>query len=782
VGAQGESPLAGVAARLLEWQREGTRIVVVAPSMPRRDRMQALLAGHGIEVTPSGAPFGRAVTAPGRGPLALVGDLSRGTRLPADGLVLVTEAELFGEQRQVRRGRRERPANFLATLAELKPDDYVVHVDHGIGLYRGLRHMQVADTEGEYLHLEYAGGDRLYLPVDRINVVQRYVSGDAAAPALDKLGGTAWERVKAKTRESLLAMAHELLSVYAAREAHGRPAFADSDALTREFAARFAFEETPDQQRAIDDVLADLGRARPMDRLVCGDVGFGKTEVALRAAWAVVLGGKQVAVLVPTTVLAQQHLETFRARFAGYPVTVDMVSRFRSAAENRETLARLADGRIDVVVGTHRLLQKDVVFQKLGLLVVDEEHRFGVRAKERIRQLRPTVDVLTLTATPIPRTLNMSLSGIRDLSVIETPPVDRLAIRTYVTRHDEVVMRDAVRRELGRGGQVFFVHNRVANIDAVARRLGELVPEAKIAVAHGQMDEGELERTMLGFMHGTSNLLVCSAIIESGLDIPTANTLIVDRADTFGLAQLYQLRGRIGRSHHRAYAYLLIPGEHLITPEAQKRLRVLQELDDLGGGFRLAAHDLEIRGAGNLLGKQQSGHITAVGLELYSHMLEQAVRELRGEPSAAEVEPEIQLGIPAFIPETYVADVSQRLVVYKRLAGIRGIPDLEAIAAELHDRYGPVPPLVDTLMRLMELRRWLKDLRVQRARRRGDAVVLEFDPSTPLTTERLVAVVEKERRRLRLTAGSALEVRLQATDHDGLIADLRALLQRLSAP
>jgi transcription-repair coupling factor (superfamily II helicase) len=781
-GAPTDRPLGGVAARLLEWQGEGARLLLVATSAARRDRMQALLAGAGVEASVSGAAFSQALSAPGRGALALVGELSRGARLPADGLALVTEAELFGEQRQVRRGRRERPGNLLATLAELKPDDYVVHVDHGIGLYRGLRHLRVADTEGDYLHLEYAGGDRLYLPVDRINLVQRYVSGDAASPALDKLGGTSWERVKAKTRESLLAMAHELLQVYAAREAHGRPALADNDALLREFAARFPFEETPDQQRAIDEVLADLGRTRPMDRLVCGDVGFGKTEVAMRAAWAAVLAGKQVAVLVPTTVLAQQHLETFRGRFAGYPVTVDMVSRFRSTAENRETLQRLADGRVDVVVGTHRLLQKDVVFRQLGLLVVDEEHRFGVRAKERIRQLRPTVDVLTLTATPIPRTLNMSLSGIRDLSVIETPPVDRLAIRTYVTRSDEGVVRDAVRRELARGGQVFFVHNRVANIDAVARRLGEIVPEAKIVVAHGQMDERDLERTMLGFMHGQSNVLVCSAIIESGLDIPTANTLIVDRADTFGLAQLYQLRGRIGRSHHRAYAYLLIPGEHLITSEAQKRLRVLQELDDLGGGFRLAAHDLEIRGAGNLLGKQQSGHITAVGLELYTHMLEQAVRELRGEPAETEVEPEIQLGIPAFIPETYVPDVSQRLVLYKRLASIRGIPDLEAVAAELADRYGPVPPLVDTLMRLMELRRWLKDLRVQRARRRGDTVVLEFDPSTPLTTDRLVALVERERKRLRLVGGSALEIRPQAADHDGLIADLRAHLQKLSAP
>jgi transcription-repair coupling factor (superfamily II helicase) len=778
-GADG--PLAAVASRLADWRREGVRVVLVGATESQRDRIVALLGGHGVAVTESRAPFPQALAAAGRDPLALAGELTRGAWLPADRLGVVTEAEIFGERRQVRRGRRGRPVDFLSTLAQLEPNDYVVHVDHGIGVYRGLRHMQVADTEGDYLHLEYAGGDRLYLPVDRINLVQRYVSGDGAAPPLDKLGGTSWERVKAKTRESLLAMAHELVQVYAAREAHGRPGYGESDGLQAEFAARFAFEETPDQQHAIEDVLGDLGREKPMDRLICGDVGYGKTEVAMRAAWSVVLAGKQVAVLVPTTILAQQHLETFRARFQGLPVTIEMLSRFRSTAENRETLARLASGQIDVVIGTHRLLQSDVQFRNLGLLIVDEEHRFGVKAKERIRALRPTVDVLTLTATPIPRTLNMALSGIRDLSVIETPPVDRLAIRTYVTRYDEAVIRDAVLRELGRGGQVFFVHNRVENIDAVARRLGEVVPEARIAVAHGQMAERDLERTMLDFMHGKTNVLVSSAIIESGLDIPSANTMIINRADTFGLAQLYQLRGRIGRSHHRAYAYLLIPGEHLITPDAQKRLRALQELDDLGGGFRLAAHDLEIRGAGNLLGKQQSGHITAVGLELYTHMLEQAVRELRGEPSEAEIEPEIQLGIPAYVPESYIADVSQRLIVYKRLAAIRGVPDLEAIAAELVDRYGPIPPLLDTLLRVMELRRWLKDLRVLRARRRGDGILLEFDPSTPVRPEKLHEVMRGTNGRLRMTGECALEIRPDATDHDGVIAELRAHLQRLAA-
>jgi transcription-repair coupling factor (superfamily II helicase) len=777
-----EGPLAGVVRQLRAWQDEGTRVVVVAGTPAHRERLNHLLAGHGLGPVSTDAPFPHAVAGSGREPIALVGELGRGTRLPDDGLVVVTEAELFGEPRQTRRRRRERPGDFLSTLAELETDDYVVHVDHGIGRYRGLRHMRVADTEGDYLHLEYTGGDRLYVPADRIDVVQRYVKGDAAAPALDKLGGTSWERVKAKTRESILAMAHELMAVYAQREASRRvPYPAADDGMFEEFVARFPFEETLGQQRAIDEVLGDLAGEKAMDRLVCGDVGFGKTEVALRAAFLAVLAGRQVAVLVPTTILAQQHLETFKKRFEGHPISVDMLSRFRTAAEHRATLKRLEAGGLDVVIGTQRLLQKDVVWKDLGLLVVDEEHRFGVRDKERIRALRGVVDVLTLTATPIPRTLNMALSGIRDLSVIETPPVDRLAIRTYVTRYDEGVVRDALVRELERGGQAFFVHNRVESIERMAARLREIVPEAKILVAHGQLREAELEKTMLTFLRAEADVLVTSAIIESGLDIPLANTVIVNRADTFGLAQLYQIRGRVGRSHRRAYAYLLIPGEHLITSDAQKRLRVLQELDDLGGGFRLAAHDLEIRGAGNLLGKQQSGHITAVGLELYTHMMEQAVRELQGKEPDDVVEPEVQLGVPAYIPEGYIPDVGQRLVVYRRLARIRGVGDLEHIADELTDRFGPPPPLVGTLLRLMELRRWLKDARVLAARRRGDAVVLDFDRRTPVRVERLVEHVRGTGGRLTLTGESTLVIRPEATEHDAVIREVQSHLQRLCA-
>jgi transcription-repair coupling factor (superfamily II helicase) len=777
-----ERPLAPVAKQLAEWTADGARLVVVASSPAHRERLSALLAPHGIAVAPSEGTFPEALAVGGRAPVALVGDLTHGTRLPRDEVVIVTESEVLGDDKPRRRARRERVVDLLSSLAQLKPDDFVVHVDHGVAVYRGLRHMLVAGLEGDYLHLEYAGGDRLYVPVDRIGAVQRYVGADGAAPALDKLGGATWERTKAKARESLMAMAHELLKIYAAREAHGRAVYGRPDPLYDEFVARFPFEETPDQLRAIDEVLSDLGRDRPMDRLVCGDVGFGKTEVAMRAAFLAVLAGKQVAILVPTTLLAQQHFETFRQRFAGYPIEVGMLSRFRSAAENKATVERLADGKLDVVVGTHRLLQRDVAFRLLGLLVIDEEHRFGVKDKERIRALRATVDVLTLTATPIPRTLNMAISGIRDLSVITTPPVDRQAIRTYVARYDEGLIRDAALREFARGGQVFFVHNRVETIDRQADRLREVVPEARLVVAHGQLAERALEERMLQFMRGEANLLVTSAIIESGLDIPNANTLLVNRADTFGLAQLYQLRGRVGRSHQRAYAYLLIPGEHLITTDAQKRLQVLQELDDLGGGFRLAAHDLEIRGAGNLLGKQQSGNIAAVGLELYTYMMEQAVREARGEEPEVELDPEIQLGVPAFIPETYLPDVGQRLLFYKRLAAIRSTEELDGIAEELVDRFGPVPPLVVTLLRVMELRRTLKDLRVRTAKRRGPLVRVEFDAGTPLTVERLLERIKGSGGRLRLTAGSTLEIRPVATDPDGLLDEVGAVLRSLNTP
>ncbi|MBI2962460.1 MAG: transcription-repair coupling factor [Deltaproteobacteria bacterium] len=772
-----ETSIRPLVERLSAWERDAERVVLVAHDRAQANRLKGLLAVHELEVPILDRRF-RDLPSDARRMIVL-GDLAAGFHLPADRLAVVTEEEIFGERRR-RRGRALDVGKFLASLAELKPDDFVVHVDHGIGRYKGLRHLTVADTEGDYLHLEYQGGDRLYVPVDRINVVEKYVGADGSAPELDKLGGTSWEKVKAKTRQAVLEMAHELLAIYAAREVMEGRSFRPPDEYFREFEARFPFEETPDQERAIAEVLADLQRARPMDRLVCGDVGFGKTEVALRAAFTVVMEGKQVLLMVPTTVLAQQHFETFQKRFAGFPVRIELLSRFRKGEAARAVLKAMARGEVDIVIGTHRLLQSDVELKDLGLLVIDEEHRFGVAHKEKIKSLRKLVDVLTLTATPIPRTLSMALSGIRDLSIIESPPVDRQAIRTYVTRYDESLIREATLRELGRGGQVFFVHNRVETIDRAAARLRELLPEARIGVAHGQMHGSALEKVMLDFLEKRIDVLVTTAIIESGLDIPNANTIFIDRADHFGLAQLYQLRGRVGRSHQRAYAYLLLPGESFISRDAQKRLEVLASLDDLGGGFRLAVHDLEIRGAGNLLGKQQSGQVAAVGFELYTQMLEEAIRELRGERRRVDVEPEIQLGIAAFIPEDYVADVGQRLALYKRMARAESREELDELAGELEDRFGPVPARVGTLLDVMDLRRHLKRAMVLRLRRQGGRLVLRFHEASRVDPQRVVALA-RARRDLRLLPENEVAIAVDHIDLAGIARAVLGLLRELGA-
>jgi transcription-repair coupling factor (superfamily II helicase) len=667
-------------------------------------------------------------------------------------------------------------------LSELKQDDYVVHLDHGIGIYRGLKFMKVADIAGEFLHLEYAAGDRMYLPVDRINMVQKYIGGDGAAPALDRLGGTAWEKVKARARKSIFAMAEELVQLYALRETRAGTAFAAPDNLYKEFEAAFEYEETPDQQRAIDETLAGMQAKKPMDRLVCGDVGYGKTEVAMRAAFLAVENGKQVAVLAPTTILAQQHLQTFRHRFRNHPVRIEMVSRFLTTREVGQILADTAKGKVDIVIGTHRLLQKDVEFKDLALVIVDEEHRFGVVHKERLKKLRQLVDVLSLTATPIPRTLHMSLVGIRDLSIIETPPADRLAIQTYVTRYDERLIRDAILREIERGGQVFFLHNRVETIERLASKLADLVPEAKMAVAHGQMRPKELERVMLDFFENKTQVLVCSAIIESGLDFPNANTIIINRADQFGLAQLYQLRGRVGRSHRHAFAYLLIPGEKAITPEAEKRLRALQEIDGLGGGFKLALHDLEIRGAGNLLGEQQSGQITAVGFELYTDMMEKAVKELKGEELLPEVEPEVRLGIAAYFPDDYIPDANQRLYFYKRLASLKNAVELGELKEEIEDRFGPYTAVVENLFLVMNLRRVLKEFLVQQISVSEGKVFLLFHADSPVKVEKLLELIQKHKTRFRLSPDGRLSFMPKNLDWAALMDEVADLLRSVADP
>jgi transcription-repair coupling factor (superfamily II helicase) len=774
-----EGVLRPLSDSLSGWLDDGDRVIIACHQKGQAERLFELLAHYGLPLNLSERSFPVELGRRDRRVDILTGEISRGFRLRDEQVAVIAEEEIFGP-RVKRRGLTEvRKKQILTSLAELKPGDHMVHLDFGVGIYRGLQHMVLADCEGDFLLLEYAGADKLYLPVDRINLVQRYVGAEGIEPRVDRLGGAAWDKAKAKAREAVQEMARELLAIYAAREVREGHAFSPPDDLFREFEASFAFEETPDQLSAIEDVIRDMESARPMDRLVCGDVGYGKTEVAMRAAFKAVMDGKQVAVLVPTTILAQQHQETFTARFKAYPVRVEAISRFRSPKEQKDILAGVKKGDVDIIIGTHRILQKDVVFKDLGLMIVDEEQRFGVTHKERLKQLRAEVDIITLTATPIPRTLYMSLMGIRDLSIIDTPPVDRLVIKTFVARMSDELIREAVMRELRRGGQVFFVHNRVQSIAAMAEHLRRIVPEAKVAVGHGQMEERELEKVMLGFMHGETNLLLSTTIIESGLDIPTANTLIINRADAFGLAQLYQLRGRVGRSRQRAYAYFLIPGEGAISIEARERLKILQDISELGAGFRIATHDLELRGAGDLLGARQSGNIVAVGFELYTELLEEAVSALKGEERIDKVEPEIKLRIPAFIPEDYVTDPNQRLVIYKKLTQAASTEEVGEIQDELNDRFGKIPVAAGYLLEVMRLRIGFKALLIRQAEFDGKGVTMDFHPRTPVSPDRIIELIRKEPKRYQFTSDFRLIFQLADTSFDGIITGITNLLKRL---
>jgi transcription-repair coupling factor (superfamily II helicase) len=758
------------------WRRSRERILLVARSEAQARRLQEILREHDL-----GAALGAALPEPG-GISIVTGGLSAGFRIESLGLTAVTEAEVFGARVLLRRRARPKEALPFTSFEDLKPGDYVVHVDHGIGRYLGLQQLAVGGEEGDFLHLRYAGSDTLYVPVGKLHLIQRYVSGDGGAPrALDRLGGTSWAKAKERIKASVRELAGELLKLYAARQVLPGHAFAPDTPWQKEFEAAFPYEETADQLQAIRDVKRDMEVPRPMDRLVCGDVGYGKTEVALRAAFKAVMDGKQVAVLVPTTVLALQHYQTFSARFANFPVQVEMLSRFRPPADRRQILAGLADGTLDIVVGTHRLLQKDVQLQRLGLLIVDEEHRFGVAAKEALKKLRREVDVLTLTATPIPRTLHMSMLGVRDMSAIETPPEERLAIRTYVMPYDPEVIGEAIRRELARGGQVFFVHNRVESIHAVARRLKQLVPEARLAVAHGQQSEAALEKVMVDFYLRKVDVLLCTTIIESGLDVPSANTILIDRADTLGLAQLYQLRGRVGRDRYRAYAYLLIPADGGMTEVARKRLQVLAELTELGSGFKIAARDLEIRGAGNLLGAEQSGHIAAVGFDLYMQLIQDTVQELRGQPVETLVEPTIRLHAEGYIPEVYLPDATLRLNLYKRLVGLREPAQLKDFAEELADRFGPLPAEVTWLLQVVELKMQARTLRVKEIDARRAAIRVTFAPDPPVSPETIVALLRSERGRLRYLPGDVLEYRTSDETPLARLEAAKKLLQSLRA-
>ncbi len=706
-----------------------------------------------------------------------------GVMLPDANLSILGARDLFDESDTVvsrPQRHKSKTSAFLSDFRDLQVGDYVVHVEHGIGQYQGLKEINQGDGNAEFMLLEYAEGARLYVPLTRLDLVQKYRSSEGAKPVLNHLGTAAWSKTKARVRKAMKDMTEELLKLYAERKTAQGHGFSPDNEWMREFEDTFEFSETEDQETAITDVKRDMESTQPMDRLLCGDVGYGKTEIAMRAAFKAISDNKQVAVLAPTTVLAFQHYETFKQRFAAFPVAIEMISRFRSPKQQKEILQKVEAGKVDILIGTHRLLSKDVKFTDLGLLVVDEEQRFGVRHKERLKQMRKQVDVLTMSATPIPRTLHMSLVGLRDMSVIETPPKDRIAIQTVVASWDEKLIHSAIEQELERGGQVYFVHNRVDSIWEIAAKLQALVPRARVIVGHGQMSEGELEKVMLKFMHHEADILVATTIIENGLDIPLCNTILINRADRLGLSELYQLRGRVGRSNRRAYAYLLVPPEQELSPLARRRLAALKEFSDLGAGFKLAALDLELRGAGTLLGGQQSGHVDSVGFELYTSMLERSVRELKGEAAPEQVETQLNLGLNVRIPEEYVAEENQRLRMYKRVAAVESEEQLADVRQELEDRYGAPPEPVRRLLEYAALRLLCRRLGVAAIERRRDSVQVKFAQDASIEPEKLARFVAGEPG-AQFTPAGVLKFSLKSTQPEEVLARLRSLLEELGA-
>ncbi|MGY8760604.1 MAG: transcription-repair coupling factor [Nitrospinaceae bacterium] len=746
-------------AQVLRWQEEENRVVVVAPTKGQVRRIHELLHEWGLEIDVD------------------LGRISEGFQLKSFNQIFIAEHEIFGRTHKHRHRRKPRSQPFQRGLKDLKDGDFLVHIDYGIGLYKGTRELQTGVGGGEFLEIIYADDEKLYLPMEALGLVQKYVGSTETPPPLSKMGGAAWKRQKKKVSEAIEEMAGDLLKLYASRELASGHSYSHNTLLMREFADAFEYEETDDQLKAIEDVEADLEKDTPTDRLICGDVGYGKTEVAMRAAFKVVLDKKQVAVLVPTTILAQQHLHTFRERFREYPVKIDMVNRFRTPSEQKETLAQLKKSNVDIIIGTHRLLSKDVEFAALGLIIVDEEQRFGVKHKEKLKKLRNAVDILTLTATPIPRTLHFSLMGVRDLSVIETPPVDRLAVKTFIRKFDEKVIREAIMREIDRGGQVFFVHNKIRSIHSIAEMIRRVAPGVKIDVAHGQLPEHQLEKVMKKFMDKEIDLLLSTSIIESGLDIPSANTIIINRADQFGLAQLYQLRGRVGRYKHQAYAYLLIPGTGGLSVEARKRLCAIEELSELGAGFQLSARDMEIRGVGNMLGHNQSGHISSIGFDLYCKLVEDMVKDIRGEKIDSRIETELNLMVKGFIPKDYVPDLNQRLDFYRRIQVASDNHEGLAIASELVDRYGPHPEPVAKLLALLEIRIYCKQIHISKIEVKQNEAHLHLLPSTSINPENLKPMFDE-----RLSIMSEYKINI-LLDRKGWKTDLKLIgtyLQKLA--
>lgn len=800
-----EDILAPLVQRLKTWRNDGLSTFIACQTRGQAERLKQMLDGRGVNIRLCNNSFSLEAWADALDPheafrrqtttlkdkkihaWIVLGDLSGGFVLPSMGLVLVSEEEIFGARMKRRRKRRPAAGEFLSSLNDLEPDDFIVHVDFGVGQYKGLTKLVVDGVQEDYLHLEYKGQEKLYLPVHRLRLIQKYVGAqEGRAPALDKLGGTTWAKNKQKVKDHLLKMAAELLRLYAQRQAIEGYAFPPPDETFRQFEAEFEHEPTPDQAKAIEDVVANLQKPAPMDRVICGDVGYGKTEVAMRATMMAVVAGKQTAILVPTTVLAAQHFQVFSKRFENFGVNLGIVSRFQTREEIKNTLLALKEGRVDIVVGTHRLIGKDVSFKDLGLLVIDEEHRFGVSHKEKLKKYRSTVHVLSMSATPIPRTLHMGFMGVRDMSMIATPPEDRLAVKTEVHRFSEDVIRDAIIREIRRGGQAFVVHNRVSSIEAFARMLERTIPEARIAVGHGQMDQERLEKIMVDFMNKDYNVLLATTIIESGIDISNANTIIVNRADTMGLAQLYQLKGRVGRGRARGYCYFIIPSGNL-APKARKRIAVLQRFTELGAGFKVASKDMEIRGAGNLLGKQQSGNITKVGFDMYQALLQEAISELKGRGHLDHrPEPEVRLPVTSLIPDSYVPDAGERLSLYRKFNDAQDDAAAYDILQEVSDLYGKAPPEVENLAQLMLIKQSCARVSIlsleyaKPTKTMGPRIVLRFDENHAPNPAKVVPYVKADSRRRKLIPDGRIMLFLEEFDDErDILAQSRKLMQHL---
>ena len=748
--------------QIKSWQKEGNRVVITVSSESKATRFKELLLGYDLVLE------------------VVVGDLSNGINLTESKTIFVSEHEVFGQQQKKKYKLTTGKQIFYRGLKDLKEGDFVVHIDYGIGLYQGEKDLEIEGGAGEFLELLYADDEKLYLPVENLNLIQKYSGAGQENLSLDKISGVKWKKQKEKVKKSIKEMAEDLLKLYAAREIVKGHAYQEDSDLHRQFADAFEFVETEHQLKAIEDVLADMEKDKPMDRLICGDVGYGKTEVAMRAALKAVSDSKQVAFLVPTTILAQQHLNTFNKRFEGYPVKIDMLNRFRPPKIQKEIIKKVELGEVDVIIGTHRILQKDIKFKDLGLIVIDEEQRFGVKHKEKLKKLRKKVEVLTLTATPIPRTLHFSLMGVRDLSVIETPPKDRLAIKTYIHKFNEAAICQAIKKEVGRGGQVFFVHNWVASISSMTDYIKRIVPGINVDFAHGQMREHKLEKVMMKFINREIDVLICTTIIEAGLDIPSANTIIINRADRFGLSQLYQLRGRVGRDCHQAYAYLLVPDDILLSDLTRRRLRAIEELSDLGSGFQLASRDMEIRGSGNYLGHQQSGHISAVGFDLYCKLMEETVREIKGEIPEQDFEPEINLHIKGFIPKDYIPNLNQRLEFYRRLYMTYDQENTGKILNELEDRYGPPPEPLKKLIAVLEIKFLCHQLKINDISLTNGKVKIKVMNETPISIESVMSSIEKGTHRISFLNDNSFQMEIAGKNWNEICVEIKRNLKQLS--